>query len=145
VMEGAKTKRRWFRFSLRSLLVVWTLAAVAVGWYVHRQRIIQAERAKLVGSWNLNGRSDAMTCVMMSMQLTDGDFEVGVPDGGVGVIDFRGFGGHSKGIYRIDGDSLTMVLNDDGEARPTTFADAKWFWEARRVPSASDPSQTETN
>src|SRR5690242_13441996 len=123
-MERAKPRRRWFRYSLRSLLILVTLSAVAIGWYTHRQRIINAERAKLVGSWNVNGRSDTGSFIMMSYQLSEMGFQVGVPDGDLGTIDFPGSGaGLSKGIYRIDGDSLIMATNGAGKRRPTTFSD----------------------
>jgi uncharacterized protein (TIGR03067 family) len=113
---------------------------------VHRQRIIQAERAKFGGSWALNVRSDEMTCVVEMMELSQLDFQIGVPDGDVGTIDFGGTGRKcSKGIYRIDGDSLILVMNDAGEPRPTTFTDADWFWEGTRDRSASDSSQVATS
>jgi hypothetical protein len=140
-MEATNKKRRWFRYSLRSLLVVWTIAAMAIGWNVHRQRIIKAERAKLVGSWEVNGRSDTGSYSMTLFELSDLDFDVGVPHDDVGTIDF----GSSKGIYRVVGDTLEMAVNHPGEPRPTTFTDAKLFWDAKRIPSAGDRSQTEMN
>jgi hypothetical protein len=144
-MEGTKPKWRWFRYSLRSMLVLWTIAAVAIGWYTHRQRIIRVERAKLVGSWDMNIRSDALNAVLNSIELSQLDFQVGVPDGDVGTIDFPGSGaGPSKGIYRIDRDSLIIATNGVGKPRPTTFVDAEMFWEAKRVGPPSDRSQAET-
>ncbi len=56
-MTETKLKRRWFRFSQRTLLVLFVLVAivaVAAGWYVNRLRIIKLRREKLVGMWELD-------------------------------------------------------------------------------------------
>ena len=43
-------KRRWFRFSLRSLLILVTLLAVATGWTIQSLHWIEKRRAALRGS-----------------------------------------------------------------------------------------------
>src|SRR5687768_990232 len=36
--ESPKTRRRWFRFRLRSLLIVWLAVPAWLGWWVHSAR-----------------------------------------------------------------------------------------------------------
>jgi hypothetical protein len=38
-MTEAKPKRRWFRFSIRDLLLLTVIAALAVGWWLDHRRI----------------------------------------------------------------------------------------------------------
>jgi hypothetical protein len=141
-------KRRWFRYSLRTLLVLVALSAAAIGWYTHRQRMIKAERAKLLGGWVIAEwhRGDFGT-YGNPIQLSETDFSVGVPNGDIGTIDFRATPGeHSKGIYRIVGNTLQVAQNDVGKPRPTTFDDrqADSVWTATRIDSANKNQQTTT-
>ena len=48
--DPPKRKRRWFQFSLRSLLIVVTLFCVAVGGYIGWQKKILKERKEFVES-----------------------------------------------------------------------------------------------
>jgi hypothetical protein len=127
--------------------VLVTLSAVATGRYTHRQRIIRAERAKILGHWDLDVRNKEISVFMNSFQLSETDFSVGVPDGDIGTIDFhRLLGRRSKGIYRFVGDVLHVAQNGDGKPRPTTFdADqVDFYWEGKRVKTARNSSQTAT-
>lgn len=144
-METATPKRRWFRYSLRTLLVLVTLSAVVIGWYTHRQRVIKAERAKLLGRFDDDIPSVNDTVYTLPYQLSETDFTVGVPDGNMGTIDFPTLpGGRSKGIYRFDGDQLVVAQNHAGKPRPTTFdADqADSCWVGTRPKAAKVSSQT---
>ena len=45
-MVPAKPRRRWFRFSLRSLLILITLVAIATGW-IARERMQSAHEHRV--------------------------------------------------------------------------------------------------
>jgi len=125
-MTETKLKRRWFRFSQRTLLVLFLLVAivaVAAGWYVNRLRIIKLEREKLVGMWELDSG--------LVIDIQNDRCDVGVPTYGVGQIDF-----HAKtpfkfpdgtstdivhAIYRIDGDRIQIAEAYPGKERPNDF------------------------
>ncbi len=122
-MTESKPKRRWFRFSLRTLFVLVTIVGTATGLYVHRLRIIKLEREKLAGTWTFdNGLVSAFPVDMC---------EVGMPSNGTGRIDFHmnfpvklpdGTSANlSKAIYDVDGDRLRIAQAYPGEPRPTTF------------------------
>ena len=44
--SNSKSTRRWFQFSVRSLLIVLTICAASLGWYLHRWREQQNEQRK---------------------------------------------------------------------------------------------------
>jgi hypothetical protein len=126
-------KRRWFRYSLRALLVLVTLSAVAIGWYTHRQKVLRAEKAKLIGKWEFGGHA-----VHDIIMLSETDFDVGMPHDGIGSIDFHmPDGGDSLGIYRIRGNTLEIAQGKVGEPRPESFDRDKYHnvFTATRVDS----------
>ena len=43
MIDTPRPKRRWYQYTLRTLFVLMTVLAVALGWYVHRVR--QQKRA----------------------------------------------------------------------------------------------------
>jgi hypothetical protein len=137
-------KRRWFRFSLRTLLIFVTVSAVATGWHTHRQRIIKAEAQRLYGRWKvieeeLGGYVG---------ELSEGDFKIGVPKDGVGWIDFMCNDPNvapgtlaSRGIYKFEGNKLIVAQNEMGKPRPTSFdeSEAKSVWSAWREEVPATP------
>ncbi|HEV2971233.1 MAG TPA: hypothetical protein VGY55_14760 [Pirellulales bacterium] len=50
--DPPKRKRRWFQFSLRSLMIVVTLLAIPCGWLAHQARVV--EERKALRSWLLD-------------------------------------------------------------------------------------------
>ena len=46
-----KPKRRWYQFSLKSLLLAVVVMAAALSWYGYRLRILEKERIRLAGTW----------------------------------------------------------------------------------------------
>ena len=53
--DNAKRKRRWFQYSLRTLLVLVTLFAVACSWYDYEMRKAAKRRAAIVKIEKLGG------------------------------------------------------------------------------------------
>jgi hypothetical protein len=141
-METTEPKRRWFRYSLRTLLVLVTLSAVAIGWYTYRQRIINAERSKLLGTWKYGVQwGNGWTYDGNPFELSDSDFEVGMPSGGIGKIDFHFTGGSkSLAIYRFKGNILEVAQNIAGAPRPNSFdrENLNFVWTAKRADSTSE-------
>ena len=106
------------RFSLRVLLVVVAISAVPIAWFCHRMRVMNAERERLVGTWELDGTN-------LRYEFSSHGFEVGMPHDGIGQIDFydAGNGKTVKGIYRFSGDLLEVAANvfDLDKPRPANF------------------------
>jgi hypothetical protein len=121
-MTVEKPKRRWFTFSLRTLFVLVTIIGVGAGLYLHRLRIIKLERDKVSGVWVLKGGS--------KWNLY-GDLDVGMPDNGIGSIDFHhenpvtlpdgSSTAISRAIYMVDGDQIQFAMAQPGDPRPKDF------------------------
>jgi hypothetical protein len=122
-MAETKPKRRWLRFSLRTLFVLVTIVGVGAGLYLHRLRIIKLEREKLAGVWIENG--------VRKLYLYKDQLDVGIPSDGIGQIDFH----HtnpvtlpdgssttiSRAIYQVNGDQIRFAQAMPGDPRPTKF------------------------
>jgi hypothetical protein len=128
-MAEIKPKRRWFRFSLRTLFVMVTVVCALSGWYVNRLRIIELEREKLAGRWQVTVEPENPGPILdMEMDKQD----VGVPSNGIGQIDFHmklattlpdGTKTNlSRAIYRwINDDEFQIAQAEPGKPRPTNF------------------------
>jgi hypothetical protein len=133
-MESTKPKRRWYQFSLKSLLVLMAIAAIAIAWYTHRQRILNGERAKIVGNWDFgppfpNG----------VMTFSETDFDVEMPKDGIGRIIFHSTAGDSLGIYRILGNKLEVAQNEVGKPWPESFDKSRYsVWNAVKIEHGSE-------
>ena len=54
--KTAKPRRRWFRFSLRTLLIVVTVLAVPLGWVGRKMGQVRRERATITWVEDMGGR-----------------------------------------------------------------------------------------
>jgi hypothetical protein len=130
---SAKPKRRWFQFSIKTLLLTIVIMAAALSWYGYRLRILEKERIRLAGTWY--GEVDHVTVATFD---TDKDgIDLLNPSNGVGRINFqmRGtHGGLSLGIYRCDGEKMTVAQAEPGQPRPTSFEKVRGvsIWTATR-------------
>lgn len=117
-------KTRWYQFSLRTLLAVVTFLAIVSGWYGYRLRLVEQERSRLAGKWHL--RWDNQPLLIDSKQpfidVSEEGVDLLVPRGGIGWIDFQlAEGGISRGIYRCEGNTITVAQGDSNQPRPTSF------------------------
>ena len=132
-LRSLMPKRRWFQFSLKTLLLAVVVMAAALSWYGYRLRILEKERIRLSGTWY--GEVDSVTVATFDADK-DG-IDLLMPSNGVGRINFqmRGpHGGLSLGIYRCDGEKMTVAQAEPGQPRPTSFEKARGvsIWTAMR-------------
>ena len=136
-MNESKSKRRWFRYSLRTLFVLVTIMAVASAWYAHRLRTIELEREKLTGVWFVDNGG--------VVDFSADKLDVGMPSDGIGQIDFHmnlplrlpdgTTTNLSRAIYRFNGEQLQVAQPNPGDPRPKDFekGDSKTtIWSAKR-------------
>ena len=121
------------RFSLRTLLMLVAVLAVPIAWFGYRTRVMNAERERLVGTWELDGTK-------LRFDFSSDDFAVGMPHDGIGQIDFYTPGRGkmiSKAIYRFNGDLLEVAANvlDFNKLRPTNFDQGEVLNIFRRINS----------
>jgi hypothetical protein len=124
---NTQPKRRWYQFGLRSFLAFIFALAVASAWYGNRIRLLEQERARLAGKWY--ARVEAVPLVLAPLPSFDVDsqgVDLHVPYGGVGRIDFqlKNSAGVSRGIYRWDGDTITVTQSQPNQPRPKSFEEA---------------------
>ena len=115
-----KPKRRWFQFSLKTLLLAVVVMAAALSWYGYRLRILEKERIGLAGTWY--GAVDSVT--VATFDIDKDGIDLLMPSNGVGRINFQmpgPHGGLSLGIYRCDGEKMTVAQAEPGQPRPTSF------------------------
>jgi uncharacterized protein (TIGR03067 family) len=119
----ANPRRRWFRFSLRTLfLAILTIASVC-GWIGYRYRTVSMETQAVGGRWR--------------MFTVDGN-PILKGDGTVYTIEFCEFnvdpfheprwldqysprGKTVRAIYRWDGDEMLITAASPGDERPTAL------------------------
>ena len=119
-----KPKRRWYQFSLKTLLLAVVVMAAALSWYGYRLRILEKERIRLAGTWY--AEVDSVTVATFDADK-DG-IDLLMPSNGIGRINFqmRGpHGGLSLGIYRCDGEKMTVAQAEPGQPRPTSFEEVR--------------------
>ena len=126
-------KRSWFQFSLKTLLLAVVVMAAALSWYGYRLRILEKERIRLAGTWY--GEVDHVTVATFNADK-DG-IDLLMPSNGVGRINFQipgPHGGLSLGIYRCDGEKMTVAQAEPGQPRPTSFEKVRGvsIWTAMR-------------
>jgi hypothetical protein len=112
--------RRWYQFGLRSLLAVVFVLAVASAWYGYRLRLIEHERSRLAGLWYVSIDDLLVT----AFDIDNERIGLLIPNNGVGRINFQipgPGGGLSLGIYRCDGEKMTVAQAEPGQPRPTSF------------------------
>jgi len=137
----AKPKRRWYQFGLRTLLALVFVVAAGSAWYGYRLRLIEQERSRLAGTWYARWDSTPLLIAPQpSFDVSDKGVDLHVPYGGIGRIDFKmGDGsGVSRGIYRWDGDTITVAQANPNQPRPTSFekADGISIWTGiRKAPA----------
>jgi hypothetical protein len=123
-LRSLMPKRRWFQFSLKTLLLAVVVMAAALSWYGYRLRIIEKERIRLAGPWY--AEVDSVTVATFDADK-DG-IDLLMPSNGIGRINFqmRGpHGGLSLGIYRCDGEKMTVAQAKPGQPRPTSFEEVR--------------------
>lgn len=128
-----KPERRWYQFGLRTLLAFVFVLAVASAWYGYRLRVIEQERSRLAGKWYARwGTAPLLIEPNPAFDVNDKEVDIYMPYGGMGRIDFQmGDGsGVSRGIYRWDGDTITVAQANPNQLRPTSFekADGISIW-----------------
>src|SRR5689334_1596708 len=121
-MPGPR-KSRWYQFSLRTLLVVVFLVAGGAAWYGYRVRLIEQERSRLAGTWYARFGTEPPSFGIGAVAMSGQGVELHVPYGGIGRIDFQmeNGSGISRGIYRWDGDTITVAQSPPNQPRPTSF------------------------
>ena len=107
-MTESPTKPRWFRFSLRFLLLLVTIICVSLGWKVYQVRNQQAVAAKLV-------QAD------MTVKFDEHPFAKGV-----NIARLQGPPG-PKWLRRILGDEFFTQLTDIDARRTADFVLREWF------------------
>jgi hypothetical protein len=128
------TNRRWLRFSLRMLFLVFTVLCVWLGYRANvvRQRM---ERFPLEGSWNgTDGRrpcSAVFTGDTVVMQYEApgsrrrmARFATEIRNG---LIDLKSHDGVCLGRYALAGDTLTIKLGQSNRPRPYDLAPSSSF------------------
>ena len=110
-------KRRWFQFSLKTLLLAVVVMAAALSWYGYRLRILEKERIRLAGTWY--AEVDSVT--VATFDADNDGIDLLMPNNGVGRINFQRSDGLSLGIYRCDGEKMTVAQAEPGQPRPTSF------------------------
>ena len=127
-------QRSWFQFSIRTLLLVFVVIAATASWYGYRQRLLELERRQLSGKWEITVHGH----VIQTFDFSDQSLRLLVPAQGVGRVDFQMAHGTglSRGIYRWEGDELTVAQAHPGHPRPTAFEKSEWVnvWKATRRP-----------
>ncbi|MCH8923170.1 MAG: TIGR03067 domain-containing protein [Planctomycetes bacterium] len=130
-------KRRWYQFSLLSLLVFMLIAILAVAWVARLRDIQQRDEQNIQGSWReVEWEYHTIVLDQGEMRSHSPFLKVG-PESTNYKIDAKatpkqfdvifdwGFGDGPEtlhGIYRLSGDSLTICYPLDPDApRPTSF------------------------
>ena len=134
-----KPRRRWYQFSLKTLLALVIILAAASGWYGNRLRLIEQERGRLAGKWYVRWEKAAPPILSQqpSLDVRGEGVDLHVPQEGIGRIDFhmRDGSGISRGIYRLDGNTITVAQSDPNQPRPTSFEkmDGVSVWTGDRI------------
>ena len=123
--ESAASRVR-VRFTMRALLVAFFLLSCYFGWQGYQLRVLQRERAFLLGRWQQVDEHDTAVKYQGKQIIHTLDQEmctIRLPEGDVGRIDFHNpvWSGPSLAIYRREGMRVRFAQNQVGQPRPKSF------------------------
>lgn len=123
-MSDPATGRRWFRFSLRTLIVAVACVALALRLWP------QGDYGRIQGRWRSEGDNGRFTLTFQQDTLVGQVGENPIVDRTIstfslnpdkGEIDIQRDTGLQLGLYHLQGSTLTLSLAPIGKPRPLDF------------------------